>query len=126
MKRPQILVVDDHYAVRQSLRTYLREVFPQAHVDEAHNGRQALDMVAADPPDVVLLDAIMPHVDGIEATRQIKARWPEIWVVALVLDSSQRDRALEAGADTWVLKGRSSEELLSAVRGLNWETDIQE
>ena len=72
-------------------------------------------MVAANPPDVVLLDAVMPHVDGIQATREIKAQWPEIWVVALVLDWGQRDLALEAGADAWVLKGYSSEDLLSAL-----------
>ena len=115
MNSRRILIVDDHHAVRQGLKTYLGEVFPHAYIVEAHHGREALDKVAANPPDVILLDAIMPHVDGIQATREIKARWPEIWVVALVLDSSQRDSALEAGADAWVLKGYSSEDLLSAL-----------
>lgn len=126
MNSLRILIVDDHYAVRRSLETYLREVFPHAHIAQAHNGREALDVVAAAPPDIVLLDAIMPHVDGIQATRQIKAEWPEVWIVALVLDSRQRDLALEAGADAWVLKGRSSEELLSALQALNWETGVEE
>jgi NarL family two-component system response regulator LiaR len=126
MKNPRILIVDDHYPVRQSLRIYLREIYPHAQIGEAHNGRQALDMVAADPPDVVLLDAIMPHVDGAEATREIKTQWPEVWVVALVLDVGQRDLLLEAGADAWVLKGRSSEELLAAVQALSLEPGDQE
>ena len=116
MSSQRILIVDDHRAVRQSLKTYLREVLPHADIVEAHHGREALEIVAADPPDVVLLDAMMPHVDGIQATREIKAQWPKIWVVALVLDWSQRDLALEAGADAWVLKGYSSEGLLSALR----------
>ena len=116
MNIQQILIVDDHHAVRQSLKTYLGEVFPHADIAEAHHGREALDMVAADPPDVILLDAIMPHVDGVQATREIKAKWPQVWVVALVLDLGQRDLALEAGADAWVVKGHSSEDLLSALR----------
>jgi DNA-binding NarL/FixJ family response regulator len=126
MNNPRILIVDDHYAVRQSLKTFLKEVYPHAHIGEAHNGRQALDMVAADPPDVVFIDAVMPHIDGAEATRRIKAQWPEVWVVALVLSSHQRDLLLEAGADAWVLKGRSSEELLTAVQALNLETGDHE
>ena len=76
--------------------------------------------------DLVLLDALMPHLDGVQATREIKARWPEVRVIALVLDWHQRALALEAGADAWVLKGRSSEELLSAIQGLNWETSVEE
>ena len=116
MNSQRILIVDDHYAVRHSLKTYLGEVFSHADIVEARHGREALDIVAANPPDVILMDAIMPHVDGIQATHEIKARWPEIWIVALVLDWSQRDRALEAGADAWVLKGYSSQDLLSALR----------
>ena len=116
MTHHRFLIADDHSAMRQSLETYLREVFPEAHIEVAQNGRQALDLVSAAPPDVILLDVVMPQIDGVEATREIKARWPEVWVIALVLDLSQRDLALEAGADAWVLKGRPPEEVLNAVR----------
>jgi DNA-binding NarL/FixJ family response regulator len=116
MSDHRFLIADDHGAVRQSLETYLSEVFPQAHIEVAQNGRQALDLVRAAPPDVILLDVMMPQIDGVEATREIKARWPEVWVVALVLDLSQRDLALEAGADAWVLKGRPPGEVLDAVK----------
>ena len=116
MRLQRILIADDHSAVRQSLETYLTEAFPQAQVQVAGNGREALALVATAPPDLVLLDAVMPHLDGLEATRRIKARWPQVRVVALVLDFSQRDLALEAGADAWVLKGRPPREVLDAVR----------
>ena len=118
MNVQRILVVDDHRAVRRSLATLLQEVYPRAGIEEAHNGREALDVVAADPPDLVLMDAVMPHVDGIEATREIKACWPQVRVLVLVLDSQQRDRARDAGADAWLLKGCSSAELLGVLRAL--------
>jgi DNA-binding NarL/FixJ family response regulator len=122
MNVQRILVVDDHHAVRRSLMTLLREVYPGAGIEEAHNGREALDVVAADPPDLVLIDAVMPHVDGIEATRQIKARWPQVRVLVLVLDLRQRDRALDAGADAWLLKGCSFAELLGTLQALVQES----
>jgi two-component system NarL family response regulator len=121
MSVQRILVVDDHHAVRQSLVTLLWEVFPSTCIGEAHNGREALDVVAACPPDLVLMDAVMPHVDGIKATREIKARWPQVRVLVLVLDLWQRDRALDAGADAWLLKGCSSAELLGTLRALTQE-----
>ena len=121
MNVQRILVVDDHHAVRRSLVTLLREIYLRAGIEEAHNGREALDVVAADPPDVVLMDAVMPQVDGIEATGEIKARWPQVRVLVLVLDLQQRDRALDAGADAWLLKGCSSAELLGTLRALTQE-----
>jgi len=115
MSFQRILIVDDYVPMRQSLKAYLGEVFPHAHIQEAQNGRHALDTVAADPPDVILMDAAMPHVDGIEATRQIKAQWPKVRIIALVMNPRQRKLALDAGADACLFKGCSSEELLSAI-----------
>ena len=125
MNRQRILIVDDSHAVRQSLRAYLTEALPCAHIREAQNGQHALDMVATERPDVILMDAAMPRVDGIAATRQVKAQWPEIWVVALVMDSRQRELALGAGADVSLFKGCSSEELLIAIRASAAETEAQ-
>ena len=121
MNRQRFLVVDDHYVLRQSLVSFLRAAFPKAEVREAHNGREALDLLAVEPLDIVLLDARMPHLDGIEATREIKARWPQVRVVALALDVCQRDQALAAGADAWVFKGCLAEDLLRAVLALEWK-----
>ena len=116
MNFQRILIVDDYLPMRQSLKAYLGEVFPRAHIQGAQNGRQALEMVAADSPDVILMDAAMPHVDGIEATRQIKTQWPQVRIVALVLNLRQDELALDAGADACLFKGCSSDELLSAIR----------
>ena len=119
MEVRRLLIVDDHPALRRSLVTFMRAAFPQACVQEAHNGREALDVIADLPPDAVIMDAVMPHVDGIEATRQIKAQWPEVRIVILGLYWDQREAALQAGADVWALKGHPSEYLVRAIQGLD-------
>jgi DNA-binding NarL/FixJ family response regulator len=122
MDRMRILVVDDHKAVRLGLRLYLTEACPQAHIEEAQSGRQALDMVAANPPDVVLMDVAMSDLDGEVSTRLIKAQWPEVKVVALVMNWRQAELALNAGADAVVLKGMSPVEVLDTFGALGLQT----
>jgi DNA-binding NarL/FixJ family response regulator len=84
-------------------------------VGEAADGRQVVQMVREYQPDVVLMDAQMPQMDGLEATRQIKARWPGIRVVVVSMYVTQRTQALAVGADRFLSKGCRVEELLEAI-----------
>jgi DNA-binding NarL/FixJ family response regulator len=92
------------------------EVWPEVKVvGEAANGREAVDQVAECRPDLVLMDARMPVMDGLKATRLIKNRWPEIKVVMLTLYPTFQAEALAAGADLFLIKGCPNEELLAAI-----------
>jgi DNA-binding NarL/FixJ family response regulator len=82
---------------------------------EAADGREAMRLAGEHCPDVVLMDAKMPVVDGIEATRIIKQRWPEVRIIVLTMHSSYRATALDAGADAFLVKGCPANELLEAI-----------
>lgn len=92
-----------------------------AHIEaiqQAANGREALAIVEETQPDVVLMDARMPLMNGIEATRLIKSRWPKIKVIVYSMYSSYEGQALAAGADRFLLKGspnRSLEDIIKVV-----------
>lgn len=88
-------------------------------VEEARNGREAVTKVTAHPPDVIVMDLVMPHLDGAWATREIKAQWPEIKVIILVLEPSQGQGALQAGADSYLLKDSDPDELPGVIRELS-------
>jgi DNA-binding NarL/FixJ family response regulator len=84
-------------------------------VGEATDGQQAVRLVEERQPDVVLIDARMPVMDGLEATRHIKSKWPEVKVVVLTMYPAYRAQALAAGADAFLVKGCPSGELLEAI-----------
>jgi DNA-binding NarL/FixJ family response regulator len=86
-----------------------------AEIREASNGREALRLVEELPPDLVLMDVRMPEMDGLEATRQIKARWPQVKVIVLSMYIEHGGEALAAGADAFVGKGEAPEKLLDVV-----------
>ena len=113
-----MLIADDHTIVRSGLRLLLEAEPDIQVVSEAVNGNEALAMVERLHPDVVLMDIAMPDMDGFEATRQIKSRWPDIQV--LVLTMHRQDEyffeMLKAGASGYILKGAETDELLHAVR----------
>jgi DNA-binding NarL/FixJ family response regulator len=119
----RVFLVDDHTMVRAGVRAYLEMVDDITVVGEAGNGREALDRIAVlEPanalPDVVLMDLLMPHMDGIEATRQLKARWPVIEVVAVTsfLEEAKVRAALEAGAAGYLLKDAEADDVARAIR----------
>jgi DNA-binding NarL/FixJ family response regulator len=84
-------------------------------VGEARDGYEAVRLVKAFLPEVVVIDACMPGMDGLEATRLIKRDWPQIRVVVLTMYADQRQAALDAGADAFLMKGCLSEILFETI-----------
>jgi DNA-binding NarL/FixJ family response regulator len=113
-----ILIVDDHEVVRNGIRSYLETIRDFDVVGEADSGEVAVKMVSEMIPDVVLLDLIMPGMDGVETTRQIKKISPRTQVV--VLTSYHEDvhifPALKAGAISYILKDMKMEKLVDALQ----------
>lgn len=116
--RIRVLLVDDHTVVRNGLRLVFELEDDLEVVGEAADGREALERVAELRPDVVVMDLLMPVMNGVEATRAIRAAYPEVEVVALtsVLDDRMVVDAVEAGASGYMLKETRPGELFEAVR----------
>ncbi|OGO15669.1 MAG: hypothetical protein A2Y93_06715 [Chloroflexi bacterium RBG_13_68_17] len=101
----RVLIVDDQARARQSLRALLM-TWPQVgELREAGDGLAALEKIAESRPDLVLIDARMPSLDGLETTKRIKARWPEVQVIVLSMSPEYADRARQAGAEAFAVKG---------------------
>ena len=112
-----IILVDDHEVVRRGVRTYLNTIAEFDVIGECSSGEEAIHMVAEHIPDIVLMDLIMPGMDGIETTRQIKKISPRTQVV--VLTSYHEDAhifpALKAGAISYILKDMKMDKLVEAL-----------
>jgi len=113
----RVLIADDRRPSRSRLRAVLAVRPEIVIVGEAADGQEAVRLVAECRPDVVLMDARMPVMDGLEATWLIKERWPVVKVIVLTIRASYRADALAAGADTFLVKGCPAEELLEAILG---------
>jgi two-component system, NarL family, response regulator LiaR len=114
----KVLLVDDHEMVRIGVSAYLSAQPDIEVTDEAENGRVAIEKALALKPDVILMDLVMDEMDGIEATREITAAWPEakIIVVTSFLDDEKVYPALEAGASSYMLKTSKASDIAQAVR----------
>jgi NarL family two-component system response regulator LiaR len=114
----RVLVVDDHKVVRSGIAAYLLNHDDLELVGEAANGREALRKCAELQPDVVLMDLMMPEMDGLAATRAIRQAHPATQVIALT--SSQQDdmvhQALQAGAIGFLMKNVGGDEVAAAIR----------
>ena len=112
------MIVDDHALVREGLRAVLEAEEGIEVVGEASDGREALRACAELSPDLVLMDVRMPGMDGLEATRQIKARMPGVAVVMVTMHDNPDYllEAVRAGAAGYVLKEASGERIAGAVR----------
>jgi DNA-binding NarL/FixJ family response regulator len=116
-QRIRVLIADDRPRSRDGLRALLA-IWPTVEVIcEAADGREAVQLVEECRPNVVLMDARMPVMDGLEATRLIKDRWPEVKVIVLTMYALHQADALAAGADAFLVKGCAAEELLEAILG---------
>jgi DNA-binding NarL/FixJ family response regulator len=116
MKQPvRVLIADDRQATREGLQALL-SLYPQVEVVGAvRNGREALRSVRECQPHLILMDMQMPVMDGVEATRRIKAQWPEVKVVALTIHPKYRTEVLAAGADAFLYKCDSPQALQDAI-----------
>jgi len=114
----KVLIVDDHQVVRQGLRTFLELQDDILVVGEAGDGQTAIDMVRQLTPNVVLMDLVMPRLDGVSATRQVKSLGTETKVIALT-SFNEDDKvfpAIQAGASSYLLKDVSPDDLVDAIR----------
>ena len=114
----RVLIVEDHAIVRQGLRLLLGGQPDMEVVGEAEEGSKALSLVEQLRPSVVIMDLAMPGVNGLEATQEIKRRWPNVQVIALTVHDSDEYffRMITAGASGYILKGADPAELLEAIR----------
>ena len=113
-----VLIADDHHVVRRGLLFFLKTQKDIEVVGEACNGKEAVELTKELHPDIVLMDLVMPEMDGIQATKRIKAKYPEIQILMLT-SFSDRDHvvpAIEAGAAGYQLKDIEPDELVLAIR----------
>ena len=114
----KIMLVDDHNVVRSGLSTFLRAFDDLELVGEARNGLEAVNLCRQTKPDVILMDLMMPEMDGIEATREILKDCPDIKIVAITSFEEEKlvQGVLAAGAISYLLKNVTADELVTAIR----------
>jgi NarL family two-component system response regulator LiaR len=118
VKQIRVMLVDDHMVVRSGLGTVLGVADDMELVGEAGDGEEAIRLCERLQPDVILMDLLMPKMDGATAIKNIKERWPQIQIIALTSFKEKEyvEGALKAGASGYLLKNVSAEELVNAVR----------
>jgi DNA-binding NarL/FixJ family response regulator len=119
-RKIHILIADDHFVVRNGLAGLVHTTDDMEVVAEAADGAQAIQLFAKHRPDIVLMDTRMPVKDGIEATIEIRKRFPDAHILMLTAFEGDADirRALEAGVQGYALKSSSGDKLLPAIRAV--------
>lgn len=114
----RILIADDHHVVRRGLAFFLKTQKDIEIIGEAGNGREAVELARTLKPDLILMDLVMPEMDGIQATKMIKTEMPEIKIMMLTSFSDQDHviPALEAGASGYQLKDIEPDELIHCIK----------
>ncbi|MFP3912984.1 MAG: response regulator transcription factor, partial [Desulfobacteraceae bacterium] len=114
----RLLVVDDHQAVRDGFAAVFQREPDITLVGEAETGREGIDKALALVPDVILMDTNMPETNGIQATRTIRNRLPDVRIIGLSMEDSQtiKDAMMVAGATDFLSKDSSAKEILAAIR----------
>ncbi|MGC9523209.1 MAG: response regulator [Anaerolineae bacterium] len=117
-KRIRVLIVDDHAVVRSGLSAFLSTYEDLDLVDAAASGAEAIRLCEKHRPDVILMDLVMPGMDGAAATKVIRERWPDTQVIALTSFKEEDlvQNALKAGAIGYLIKNISADELADAIR----------
>lgn len=119
-KRKKILIAEDHTILREGLKALLLSSHDLDIVGEAEDGRKAVQLAERLTPDLILMDLSMPRMDGIEAIREIKKRWPQIKVLALTVHKTEEYvlTTLKAGVDGYLLKDATHQEMMTAIRSV--------
>ena len=123
----QIVLVDDHHVIRKGLALLLNSYAEMNVVGEGTNGKEAIELSQKHSPDIIVMDLLMPVMDGIEATKQIKEKMPDVKILILtsMLDQDHAIPALEAGASGYLVKESDPDELILAIKKvINGETYI--
>jgi DNA-binding NarL/FixJ family response regulator len=114
----RVLIVDDQPRARQSLKALLSTCPQIKEVREAVSGYEGIRLIEESQPDLVLLDVRMPGMDGLEATRLVRARWPQVKIIVLSMDGDYASGALAAGADAFFGKGEPPQSLMETLATL--------
>ncbi len=112
----KVLITDDRLTSRKGLRALMLTQPDIQVIGEATNGERAIQFIKDHKPDVVIMDAFMPKMNGLEATKIIKKRWSNIRVVILTLHDDIREEAIAAGADAFLVKGCSPDDLIQEIK----------
>ena len=112
----KVLITDDRITSRKGLRALMLTQPDIRVIGEANNGAKAIQFIEKHKPDVVLMDVFMPKMNGLEATSIIKKRWRNIRVVILTLHDDIREEAIAAGADAFLVKGCSPDDLILEIK----------
>lgn len=117
----RVFIVDDHPMLRKGLAAMIDAEPDLEHVGEAGDGNEALRLAPATRPDVVLMDLVMPQMDGIAATEQLRSRLPTVQIVILtnLLNPAEVQRAVQAGASGYLLKSAGARELAATIRSVH-------
>jgi NarL family two-component system response regulator LiaR len=112
------MIVDDHAMVRTGLATFIEISDDLDLIGQATDGQEAVTLCEQSQPDVILMDLVMPEMDGVMATRIIRGRWPQVQVIALTSFQEKElvQDALQAGAISYLLKNVSMDDLTAAIR----------
>jgi len=114
----KVVLVDDHEMVRMGVSTYLSTQSDIEVVGQASNGKEGIELVLNTKPDIILMDLVMEVMDGIEATKEIIAKWPEakIIIVTSFIDDENVYPAIDAGAISYMLKTSRASDIANAIR----------
>jgi DNA-binding NarL/FixJ family response regulator len=121
MDKTRVLLAEDHTIVRKGLRSLLDKETGIKVVGEAEDGRKAIVKAEELHPDVVVMDIAMPGLNGLEATRQIKKRFPDMKIIILTMHTNEEYvlQTLKAGASGYLVKKAAPAELISAINAIN-------
>lgn len=111
----RVMLVEDSSRARRALKAYMSLHAGIRITAEASNGKEAISIIRSSPPDIILMDMLMPVMDGLEATKIIKKLWPRVKVIILTMYQNYQSKALSAGADAFLSKGCSAAELISTI-----------
>jgi DNA-binding NarL/FixJ family response regulator len=120
MKPIRVLLADDHKLFRAGIRSLLEKIAEVEVAGEASNGREALELIQASPPDIVLMDILMPDLNGLDAAARVAAKFPKVRVIILSMNSAAEYvlQALRAGAAGYLLKNVGPTDLESAIKAV--------